>query len=165
MDENVPLPISLTRIKVSRTPVNARKRQQQRCKKTPSKTKSRSSRQRRRPRVSEVFTGSDSSEEFPDKIIPTARSRTRTGYISSQSSLWTLEDLAAPLERGDPGQASAQSTTLTPEQLEVRRRRIERRRESAKTKADKEMQETVERLLRVSYPVASFTQHFVDIYS
>lgn len=115
--------------------------------------KSRPVRQSRRPpaRVTDAYTGSTSSNSESDKEsvapLPVARSRTRMGYQNTQSSLWTLEDVT---DQGTiPANASA-IAALTPEQLEIRQRRIERRRESAKNKAEKEMQETVERLLRVN---------------
>ncbi|VDD76248.1 unnamed protein product [Mesocestoides corti] len=109
----------------------------------------------RRPpaRVAEVYadaSDSDSEPSPPTLPTPSARSRTRTGYLSSQSSLWTLEDVMVGGDRSTDQAALPSNPTPTPEQLEIRQRRIERRRESAKNKAEKEMQDTVERLLRVN---------------
>ena len=110
-------------------------------------------RQSRRPpaRVADVYTASTSSDSDKDDEsvvpLPTARGRTRMGYQNSQSSLWTLEDVT---DQGVISSNASATANLTPEQLEIRQRRIERRRESAKNKAEKEMQETVERLLRVN---------------
>ncbi|VDL63480.1 unnamed protein product [Hymenolepis diminuta] len=124
--------------------------------------RSRPIRQSRRPaRVSDVFTdpsGSDDddvdNEEVYSTPTPTIRTRTRAGYQNTQSSLWTLEDvMATHPEKVDSAFAAskdAAASTLTPEQLEIRQRRIERRREAARIKAEREMQETVERLLRVN---------------
>ncbi|VDK39892.1 unnamed protein product [Taenia asiatica] len=113
-------------------------------------------RQGRRPpaRVTDAYTGSSGSDSESIAVptpVPSSRSRTRLGYQSSQSSLWTLEDVMVPSEKTtDQSAISAAVAALTPEQLEIRQRRIERRRESAKNKAEKEMQDTVERLLRVN---------------
>ncbi|VDM32356.1 unnamed protein product [Hydatigera taeniaeformis] len=112
-------------------------------------------RQSRRPpaRVTDAYTGSSDSDSEPTTMSTpvTSRSRTRLGYQSSQNSLWTLEDVMMPSDKAtDQGGISTAVATLTPEQLEIRQRRIERRRESAKNKAEKEMQDTVERLLRVN---------------
>ncbi|KAL5103127.1 hypothetical protein TcWFU_000516 [Taenia crassiceps] len=139
-----------------------RKKRPVSLKKIPSKRqiittrKIRPVRQGRRPpaRVTDAYTGSSGSDSESIAVptpVPSSRSRTRLGYQSSQSSLWTLEDVMVSSERTtDQSAISAAVATLTPEQLEIRQRRIERRRESAKNKAEKEMQDTVERLLRVN---------------
>lgn len=113
-------------------------------------------RQSRRPpaRVTDAYTGSSDSDSESIVVptpVPSSRSRTRLGYQSSQSSLWTLEDVMVTSEKtADQSAISTTVAALTPEQLEIRQRRIERRRESAKNKAEKEMQDTVERLLRIN---------------
>ncbi|VDN96092.1 unnamed protein product [Rodentolepis nana] len=117
-------------------------------------------RQSRRPaRVSGVFTDPSGSDDCAESEVrprqtPAIRTRTRTGYQNEQSSFWTLEDVMATHPgKADPESVASKDTpasTLTPEQLEIRQRRIERRREAARIKAEKEMQETVERLLRVN---------------
>nr|CDS29808.1 Zinc finger HIT type [Hymenolepis microstoma] len=131
-----------------------------RSKQTHVSKRSRPVRQSRRPaRVSGIFTdpsGSDDGveNESYSRQTPVIRTRTRAGYQNGQSSLWTLEDVMATHRgKADPesmASKDASASTLTPEQLEIRQRRIERRREAARIKAEKEMQETVERLLRVN---------------
>lgn len=113
-------------------------------------------RQSRRPtRVADAYTDTCSDDDFAATSTPafTVRTRTRTSYQNSRSSLLAPEDVITASENGDSGVTTptpAVASSLTPEQLEIRQRRIERRRESAKNKAEKEMQETVERLLRVN---------------
>uniref|UniRef100_A0A5K4F5F8 Uncharacterized protein n=1 Tax=Schistosoma mansoni TaxID=6183 RepID=A0A5K4F5F8_SCHMA len=97
----------------------------------------------------------DEVEYRPPKLL-TAR------QISLQS-----QRIAVPTDIKDMKQSTAHSKlisleclnptkpapTLTPEQIAVRQKRIAHRRESAKHKAEVEKLQTVERLLKVSYPI------------
>ncbi|VDN26882.1 unnamed protein product [Dibothriocephalus latus] len=80
--------------------------------------------------------------------------RTRLAYQNSQSSLWSLEDLT-----GAPSDTANQPTAA---QLEARLRRIVRRRESAKHKAEMEKMQTVEKLLRVPSSDSEDSEQFPD---
>ncbi|KAM7538598.1 hypothetical protein Aperf_G00000053755 [Anoplocephala perfoliata] len=144
-----------TVVKQSKARASTLKKSSSKHQLTTSAKRTRPVRQSRRPtRVSDVYTDIYSDDDSTTTSSPafTVRTRTRTSYQNSRTSL-TLEDVMTASEKGDSEVAtpsSAVASSLTPEQLEIRQRRIERRRESAKNKAEKEMQETVERLLRVN---------------
>nr|VZI31760.1 unnamed protein product [Spirometra erinaceieuropaei] len=112
----------------------------------------RPTRLRRRPPSRYEDECEDEDEEDQDEEVNIVRQnhqatssglvRTRLGYQNSQSSLWSLEDVTRT-----PSETTNQPTAA---QLEARLRRIVRRRESAKHKAEMEKMQTVEKLLRVN---------------
>ncbi|VDL94887.1 unnamed protein product [Schistocephalus solidus] len=117
-----------------------------------SERSGRPTRLRRRPPSRYEDVCDDDDEEDQDEEVNLSRRsqqapssglvRTRLGYQNSQSSLWSLEDVT-----GAPSETTNQPTAA---QLEARLRRIVRRRESAKHKAEMEKMQTVEKLLRVN---------------